>query len=94
MELMKNIELFFFLLLDMTENNFLGEQFMDLWKENEELRLKISHDKQRKKEYKQKLETFKILVNDASVKLNEGSDLIKKLQQNLKLCQEKVIYFI
>jgi hypothetical protein len=82
----------------MTENNFqeLNEQLLALRKENHELRLKINYNKQRKilkkKEYKEKFEKFQILVNDASIRLNEGSQLIRKLQHHLKICQEKVIY--
>lgn len=75
--------------------NTIREQLNLLHKENHELRLKIAHDKERKlikkKEYEDKIEKFQILANDASIRLTEGSELIRKLQQHLKICQEKVI---
>ncbi|CAF1061970.1 unnamed protein product [Rotaria sordida] len=74
--------------------NLQHEQLIILRKENHELRLKITQDKERKlikiKDYEKKLEKFQILANDASIRLNEGSELIKKLQQHLKICQEKL----
>ena len=77
-------------------NHLQHEQLIALRKENHELRLKIIHDKQRKivrkKEYQDKLKKLQILVNNASIQLNQGNELIRKLQQHLKICQEKVIY--
>jgi primosomal protein N'' len=68
------------------------EQLIALRKENHHLRGKIMHDKQRKlnkkKEYEDKLQN---LQNDARIRLDEGSELIRKLQKHLKICQEKVI---
>jgi predicted YcjX-like family ATPase len=71
-----------------TLNNLQHEQLIALRKENHELRLKII----KKKFYEEKFEKLQILNNDASIQLNEGSELIKKLQKHLKICQEKVIY--
>jgi predicted oxidoreductase (fatty acid repression mutant protein) len=77
-------------------NNLQHEQLIALRKENHELRLKITHEQQRKlikkKFYEEKLEKLQILNNDASIRLNEGSEVIRKLQKHLKICQEKVIY--
>jgi hypothetical protein len=71
------------------------EQLIALRKENHHLRGKIMHDKQRKinkkKEYEDKVENLQRLMNDARIRLDEGSELIRKLQQHLKICQEKVI---
>lgn len=71
-----------------TLNNLQHEQLIALRKENHELRLKII----KKKFYEEKFEKLQILNNDASIQLNEGSELIKKLQKHLKIYQEKVIY--
>ncbi len=82
--------------LDMTENNLQDldniqhEQLIALRKENHELRLKIIHDKQRRIIKKKEFEKLQMLVKDAAIRLNEGSELIRKLQQHLKICQEKV----
>ncbi|CAF3187456.1 unnamed protein product [Rotaria sp. Silwood2] len=74
--------------------NLQHEQLITLRKENHELRLKITQNKEQKfkkiKEYEEKLEKLQILANDASIRLNEGSELIRKLQQHLKICQEKL----
>lgn len=61
------------------------EQLIALRKENHELRLKIIHNKQRKIIKKKEYEKLQILFN-------EGNELIRKLQQHLKISQEKVIY--
>ncbi|CAF1349744.1 unnamed protein product [Adineta steineri] len=77
-----------------TLNNLQQEQLIALRKENHDLKLKIISDKQRKlirkKEYEEKLGNLQILVQDASIRLNEGSEVIRKLQQHLKICQEKL----
>ncbi|CAF1545909.1 unnamed protein product [Rotaria sp. Silwood1] len=74
--------------------NLQYEQLIILHKENYQLRLKINQNKQRKlikiKEYEDKLEKLQILANDASIRLNEGSELIRKLQKHLKISQEKL----
>ncbi|CAM4768517.1 unnamed protein product [Rotaria magnacalcarata] len=77
-----------------TLHNLQHEQLIALRKENHGLRLKLAHDKERrlikKKEYEEKLEKLQILANDASIRLNEGSELIRKLQKHLKISQEKL----
>jgi hypothetical protein len=80
---------------DLELNTLQHEQLIALRKENHQLRLKINYEKERKvskkSEYEQKLHKLQILINDASNRLNEGSELIRKLQHHLKICQEKVI---
>ena len=41
-------------------------------------------------EHEQQLSELQNLANDASIRLNEGSEVIRKLQKHLKICQEKV----
>lgn len=70
------------------------QQLAALRTENQLLRSKISSDRQRnlaeKKEQHDKLEQLQSLLHDAQLRLNEGSEVIRKLQHHLKTCQEKV----
>ena len=70
------------------------EQLIVLRKENHQLKLYITANEQQQKmqlkEYEDELEKLQNLLNDARLRLTEGSEMIRKLQQHLKICQEKV----